>query len=84
MADEIQAEAPQPSPRRPADVSDFPDVRREKGSSWQPGAQTILSLRVLQLSGVWEAAYARVLRRCDEAQVPGQPYRSARKARKAA
>jgi hypothetical protein len=55
------------------------------GMSWkQPGAQTILNLRVLQLSGVWEAASERVLCRCDEAQVPGQPYRSARKARKAA
>ena len=55
------------------------------GMGWeQPGAQTILNLRVLQLSGVWEAAYERVLRRCDEAQVPGQPYRSARKAKKAA
>lgn len=48
------------------------------GMSWkQPGAQTILNLRVLQLSGVWDAAYERVLNQFDEAQVPGQPYHSA-------
>lgn len=55
------------------------------GMSWKSsGAQTILDLRVLQLSGVWAAAYARVLGRWEEVQVPGQPCRSARKARKAA
>jgi hypothetical protein len=33
------------------------------GMRWQQtGAQIILNLRVLQLSGVWEAAYQRVLR----------------------
>jgi hypothetical protein len=53
--------------------------------SWKAsGAQTILDLRVLQLSGVWAAAYERVLGRCEEVQVAGQPYRSARKAQKAA
>jgi hypothetical protein len=55
------------------------------GMSWkQPGAQTILNLRVLLLSGVWDAAYDRVLNQFDEAQVPGQPYSSARAARNAA
>lgn len=47
------------------------------GMCWQQsGAQTILNLRVLQLSGVWDAAYERVLSRYDEAQVQGQPYAS--------
>ena len=55
------------------------------GMRWKPsGAQTILDLRVLQLSGVWAAAYERVLHRWEEVQVPGQPYRFARKAQKAA
>lgn len=55
------------------------------GMGWQEsGAQTILNLRVLQLSGVWQAAYQRVLDQSDEAQVPGQPYPSARAAKKAA
>lgn len=55
------------------------------GMCWkQAGAQTVLNLRVLQLSGVWSAAYERVLHRCEEVQVPGQPYRSARKAKNAA
>lgn len=55
------------------------------GMSWkQPGAQTILNLRVLLLSGVWDAAYDRVLNQFDEAQVPGQPCRSARRHRNAA
>ncbi len=37
------------------------------GMRWtHPGAQTILNLRVLQLSGVWQAAYAAVLERFDE------------------
>jgi hypothetical protein len=43
------------------------------GMRWKrPGAQTILNLRVLQLSGVWHAAYKRVLSRFDEAQVRDQ------------
>lgn len=55
------------------------------GMSWQAsGAQTILDLRVLQLSGVWTAAYERVLGRCQEVQVPGQPNCSARKTQNAA
>ncbi len=55
------------------------------GMSWkQPGAQTILNLRVLLLSGVWDAAYHRVVNQFDDAQVPGQPYSSSRAAQKAA
>jgi hypothetical protein len=43
------------------------------GMRWQKaGAQTILNLRVLHLSGVWDAAYARVLEGFEEAQVGGQ------------
>lgn len=43
------------------------------GMRWQKaGAQLILDLRVLQLSGVWDAAYARVLANFDEAKVGGQ------------
>jgi hypothetical protein len=55
------------------------------GMGWEEsGAQTILNLRVLQLSRVWDAAYERVLNQFDEAQVPGQPYRSAREAKSVA
>jgi hypothetical protein len=55
------------------------------GMRWtRPGAQTILNLRVLQLSGVWQAAYAAVLERFDEPQVRGQAALKARPARKAA
>jgi hypothetical protein len=43
------------------------------GMRWQKaGAQLILNLRVLQLSGVWDAAYARVLASFEEAKVWGQ------------
>jgi hypothetical protein len=43
------------------------------GMRWhKAGAQTILNLRVLQLSGVWEAAYARVLAGSEEVRVGGQ------------
>jgi hypothetical protein len=43
------------------------------GMAWEcTGAQTILNLRVLQLSRVWEAAYRRVLADAGEAQVRGQ------------
>jgi hypothetical protein len=55
------------------------------GMRWtRPGAQVILNLRVLQLSGVWQAAYAAVLERCDEPHVRGQAASSARPARIAA
>ena len=54
------------------------------GMRWkQGGAQTILDLRVLQLSGVWDAVYKRVLERFDEAQVRGQTEPTGRKAKKA-
>jgi hypothetical protein len=43
------------------------------GMGWQQaGAQTILNLRVLLLSSVWDAAYRRVLAECTEAKVWGQ------------
>jgi len=43
------------------------------GMAWHSvGAQAILNLRVLQLSGVWDAAYARMLATYDEPQVGGQ------------
>jgi hypothetical protein len=55
------------------------------GMRWtMPGAQVILNLRVLQLSGVWQAAYAAVLERYDEPQVRGQAIPNARPTRKAA
>jgi len=55
------------------------------GMSWEKaGAQTVLNLRVPQLSDVWDAAYGRVLDQCDEATVAGQPQREAPKHRKAA
>lgn len=55
------------------------------GMRWtRPGAQAILNLRVLQLSGVWQAAYTAVLERFDEPQVRGQANSNTRAARKAA
>jgi hypothetical protein len=55
------------------------------GMRWkQPGAQMILNLRVLQLSGVWDAAYERVLKQHEEPKVVGQTPPSPRPARKAA
>jgi hypothetical protein len=43
------------------------------GMRWQKaGAQLILNLRVLQLSGVWDAAYAQVLAEFEEPKVWGQ------------
>ncbi|MDN5938579.1 MAG: hypothetical protein L0H83_07930, partial [Salinisphaera sp.] len=48
------------------------------GMRWRkPGAQTILNLRVLQLSGVWDQAYQRMLTSLDQAQVGSQPVSSA-------
>jgi hypothetical protein len=42
------------------------------GMRWQKeGAQTILNLRVLRLSGVWDEAYARVLQAGEEVKVAG-------------
>ena len=41
------------------------------GMRWKkPGAQLILNLRVLWLSGVWDQAYERVLTATVEVQVP--------------
>ena len=55
------------------------------GMRWtRSGAQAILNLRVLQLSGVWQAAYEAVLERFDEPQVRGQAAPNAPRARKAA
>jgi hypothetical protein len=43
------------------------------GMRWQKaGAQTILNLRVLQLSGVWDDAYARALQEYKEPKVADQ------------
>jgi len=43
------------------------------GMRWKKaGAQTVLDLRVLQLSGVWAAAYRRVLEDRKQPQVWGQ------------
>jgi hypothetical protein len=43
------------------------------GMRWHKvGAQTILNLRVLHLSGVWDEAYARVLAGVEEIRVGGQ------------
>lgn len=43
------------------------------GMRWKrEGAQQILNLRVLRVSGVWEHAYQRVLRGVSQAQVRGQ------------
>jgi hypothetical protein len=55
------------------------------GMRWQKGgAQTILNLRVLQLSGVWEAAYERVLADFEEAKVGDQRTFEENEAQKAA
>jgi hypothetical protein len=55
------------------------------GMRWQKaGAQTILNLRVLQLSGVWDAAYARVLQEYREPKVGDQRVRGKKKGQKAA
>jgi hypothetical protein len=55
------------------------------GMRWQRcGAQTILNLRVLQLSGVWDAAYARVLQELDQPQVRGQKASGKNQGQKAA
>jgi hypothetical protein len=48
------------------------------------GAQTILNLRVLQLSGVWEDAYARVLQEYREPKVGDQEVSGKNKGQKAA
>ena len=55
------------------------------GMRWHKGgAQTILNLRVLQLSGVWDAAYERVLKEYQEPQVRGQKVSRKNRGQKAA
>ena len=55
------------------------------GMSWEKaGAQTILDLRVVVLSGVWDAAYARVLAGFEQPQVRGEQEPQQKKAGKAA
>jgi hypothetical protein len=55
------------------------------GMRWhKAGAQTILNLRVLQLSGVWDEAYARVLKDYREPQVGDQRVSGKKKGQKAA
>jgi hypothetical protein len=55
------------------------------GMRWhKAGAQTILNLRVLQLSGVWDEAYARVLKEYREPKVGDQTVSSKKRGQKAA
>ena len=55
------------------------------GMRWKrTGAQTILNLRVLQLSGVWDDAYARWLKESDEPKVGGQQASGKNRSQKAA
>jgi hypothetical protein len=55
------------------------------GMSWgRAGAQTILDLRVVVLSGVWDEAYARVLAGLEQPRVRGQRAPRRKRAGKAA
>ncbi len=55
------------------------------GMRWhKTGAQTILNLRVLQLSGVWDAAYGRVLQEYSQPQGGDQSMSSKKRGKKAA
>lgn len=55
------------------------------GMRWQKtGAQTILNLRVLQLSNVWDEAYARILAQYEQPKVRGQKVPKGFRLRKAA
>ena len=55
------------------------------GMAWERiGAQTVLNLRVLQLSGVWETAYGRVLAGNVEPQIRGQLHSTSLHAKNAA
>jgi len=55
------------------------------GMRWKKaGAQRILNLRVLRLSGVWDQAYARVLQGIKQPQVWVQAVKTKSKAKKAA
>ena len=55
------------------------------GMRWKKaGAKTILNLRVLQVSGVWDQAYQRVLRGIKQSQVRAQAQKTKKQATKAA
>lgn len=55
------------------------------GMRWKrEGAQQILNLRVLRVSGVWEQAYQRVLRDISQAQVRGQAAKQKKRLQQAA
>lgn len=55
------------------------------GMRWKKtGAQCILNLRVLRISGVWDQAYQRVLRSFQQPQVRGQAAKAKPKLKKAA
>ena len=55
------------------------------GMRWQKaGAQQILNLRVLRLSGVWDQAYQRVLQEREQPQVRVQTRKTERRLKKAA
>jgi hypothetical protein len=55
------------------------------GMRWKKaGAQRILNLRVLRLSGVWDQAYQRVLQAMEQPQVRVQPTKAKTPTRKAA
>ncbi len=55
------------------------------GMRWQSaGAQRILNLRVLRISGVWDQAYQHVLRGIQQPQVRGQAAKAKPRSKKAA
>jgi hypothetical protein len=58
---------------------------KRSGMRWhKAGAQVVLNLRVLQLSGVWRQAYERVLRGFETVEVRDQSDRPQSTAEKAA
>lgn len=58
---------------------------KRSGMRWHKAdAQTILNLRVLQLSGVWDEAYARVLKEYREPKVGDQKLSGKKRGQKAA
>ena len=55
------------------------------GMRWKmPGAQTILNLRVMLLSGVWTEAYQRILKKVKSVKVPSYALPSRKKLKIAA
>jgi hypothetical protein len=55
------------------------------GMRWQkPGAQTVLDLRVVLLSGIWDQAYAQALAEVEDIKVGGQRLSREKKPTKAA